>query len=129
MWNLADGFADAGMFNEAVVVSDAFARLDVEDALTHLCNAATLLARSGRKEGAIERVTKNLPDFPDNPFVLIASAQACGKLGEVASALELYLRALDLAEEGGDPEEVESVHHWLEDFLTSSRIPSGTSRR
>lgn len=117
MWNLASDLARAGMVDEAVAVSDAFARLDEDDAGNHGCNAATALAQAGRREEALARIEANLRAFGRDQLVLIASAQAYAALGELREATDLHRRAIDLAEERGDPEEVHSAYEWFETFL------------
>lgn len=117
MWNLANDLAHAGMIDEAVSVSDVFARLDEEDAGNHACNAATVLAQAGRREEALERVDANLRAFEGDQWILIASAQASAAVGELRQAAVLHRRAIDLAEKGGDPEEVFNAYDWFATFL------------
>jgi tetratricopeptide (TPR) repeat protein len=105
------------MVDPAVAVSEIFARLDPEDAWNHRCNAAMSLAMGGHLEEARQRVEENLADFPDHHLVLISSAQAFADCGDLDRAKGLYSRALDVAQEGGDPDEAEGVRDWFERFF------------
>jgi len=116
MWNLANRLGKADMVEEAVAVSEIFARLDPHDAWNHRCNAAVVLAQAGRAEEARRRVQTNLTDYPDRHLVMIRSAHAAAAYGDLATAKSLW-QALELAEEGGDPEEVDAAREWFEHFF------------
>jgi hypothetical protein len=75
------------------------------------------LAMCGRDEEARQRVEENLAAFPDHHLVPISSAQALAACGDLDRAKGLYSRALDVAQEGGDPDDVEDVRDWFERFF------------
>jgi tetratricopeptide (TPR) repeat protein len=128
MWNLANRLAGFGLVDEAVAVSEIFARLDPGDAWNHRCNAATALAEGDRIEEARQQVEENIADFPDRHPVMIGSAHALAACGDLDGAKTLYWRALDLVQEAGDPQDVESVRDWFEQFF-DDHAPDDPDRR
>jgi tetratricopeptide (TPR) repeat protein len=81
----------AVMVDEAVEICNLFAGVYSPD--NFFGDMATILAEAGRREEALERITKNLEVFPGDAWIIIKAGQAYQTLKEVDKALELYNRA------------------------------------
>ncbi len=76
------------MIDEAVEIGNLFAELHSPD--NFLGDMAVILAEAGRREEALDRVSKNIERFPDNAWVIIKAGHAYQTLKETDKALELY---------------------------------------
>jgi tetratricopeptide (TPR) repeat protein len=84
-------FDHGGMVDEAIGICNLFAEVFSPD--NFLGDMAAILAESGRREEAFERVSKNLEEFPDDEWIIIKAGQVYQILKEPEKALELYNRA------------------------------------
>lgn len=80
-----------GMVDEAVEICNLFAELHSPD--NFFGDMTVILAEAGRREEALERISKNLERFPDDAWVIIKSGDAYRTLKETDKAFELYNRA------------------------------------
>lgn len=81
----------ASMVDEAVEIGNLFAAIHSPE--NFFGDMAAILAEAGRREEALERITKNLEMFPDDAWIIIKAGQAHQTLKEMDKALELYNRA------------------------------------
>jgi tetratricopeptide (TPR) repeat protein len=80
-----------GMVDEAIEICNLFAEVHSPD--NFFGEMATILAEAGRREEALEKISKNLERFPDDAWIIIKAGRAYQTLKETAKALELYSRA------------------------------------
>jgi tetratricopeptide (TPR) repeat protein len=80
-----------GMVDEAVEIASLFANVHSPD--NFFGDMAVILAEEGRREEAIDRISKNLEIFPDDAWAIIKAGDAFRILKETDKALELYNRA------------------------------------
>jgi tetratricopeptide (TPR) repeat protein len=83
-----------GMVDEAVEICRLFAEVHSPD--NFFGDMATILAEAGRREEALDRLTRNIERFPDDVWIIIKAGQAFQTLKEIDKALELYNRAYSM---------------------------------
>src|SRR5438067_1278243 len=103
MWNLPNALAGAGLVDDAVVVADALAGVDVGNDHNYAGDAATILAGAGRNVEARARVEANLKRWPDDPFVRIQAGEALAALGIVGQRGRSSRRRSGSPRVGGTP--------------------------
>ena len=84
-------FDNASMVDEAVDICSLFA--NVHQPANFLGDMAAILAEAGRREEAIERIEKNLKQFPNDAWIVIKAGHSYQKLKETDKAMKLYKRA------------------------------------
>jgi tetratricopeptide (TPR) repeat protein len=87
-------FDHGGMVDEAVEICNLFAKVYSPD--NFFGDMAAILAGAGRREEALERISKNLEEFPDDAWIIIKAGHAYQTLKETDRALELYNRAFGM---------------------------------
>jgi tetratricopeptide (TPR) repeat protein len=83
-----------GMVDEAVEVCSLFGEVHSPD--NFFGDMATILAETGRREEAVDRISKNLLRFHDDSWVIIKAGQAYQTLKETDKAIDLYNRAYSM---------------------------------
>jgi len=108
--NLPRRLQESAMIDEALRVTDALGATHRGFTLDYSCEAARILAESGRADEARGRLQHSLERFGDIPYTWMAAGETLVALGDLNAATAAYDKAVELAEDRDDPTEISDAY-------------------